>query len=185
MELSILGTLGGSFGYAAAVSANGQVVGWSGTPSGQDHAFVWTAAAGMVDLGTLGGSASRALALNDRGDVVGYSLTPTEATHATLWIMKVTDSLPERLVVHDVQASSELTFVLEASYAGDGDPFTRWSSEFSDAQFIQVDLGEDTSFDRIVLRWELARAAEYEIQVSSDGESLEHSAPRRGQRRCG
>ena len=85
--------------------------------------------------------------------------------------MKVTDSLPERLVVHDVQASSDLTFVLEASHAADGDPFSRWSSEFSDSQFIQVDLGEDTAFDRIVLRWELARAAEYEIQVSSDGET--------------
>jgi F5/8 type C domain len=70
-----------------------------------------------------------------------------------------------------VQASSELTSVLEGSYAGDGDPFTRWSSEFSDSQFIQVDLGEDTPFDRIVFRWELARAAEYEIQVSSDGEA--------------
>ena len=74
-------------------------------------------------------------------------------------------------VPHDVHASSELTSVLEASYAGDGDPFTRWSSEFSDSQFIQVDLGENTPFDRIVLRWESARAAEYEIQVSSDGEN--------------
>ena len=46
-------------------------------PRDDGHAFVWTAAAGMVDLGTLGGSASRASALNDRGDVVGYSLTPT------------------------------------------------------------------------------------------------------------
>ena len=73
-------------------------------------------------------------------------------------------------VPQDVHASSELTSVLEASYAGDGDPFTRWSSEFSDSQFIQVDLGENTPFDRIVLRWETARAAEYEIHVSSDGE---------------
>ena len=73
-------------------------------------------------------------------------------------------------VPQDVHASSELTSVLEASYAGDGDPFTRWSSEFSDSQFIQVDLGENTPFDRIVLRWETARAAEYQIHVSSDGE---------------
>jgi cytochrome c len=88
-----------------------------------------------------------------------------------IYVAQSTDSPPERLVVHDVQASSELTFSLEASDAADGDPLTRWSSEFSDAQFIQVDLGQDTAFDRIVLHWELARAAEYEIQVSSDGET--------------
>ena len=172
-----LGTLGGPFSVATAVNAKGQVAGWStpspnpiGVPFPSSHAFVWTAAAGMVDLGTLGGSESAATALNDRGDVVGFSQTPTGDRHATLWIVRVTDSPPERLVVHDVQASSELTFALEASHAADGDPSSRWSSEFSDAQFIQVDLGEDTPFDRIVLWWELARAAAYEIQVSSDGE---------------
>jgi probable HAF family extracellular repeat protein len=173
-----LGTLGGPFSAATAVNAKGQVVGWStpapnpiGVPFPPSHAFVWTAATGMVDLGTLGGSESAATALNDRGDVVGFSKTPTGDTHATLWIARVPDAPPERLVVHDVQASSELTFSLEASHAADGDPFSRWSSEFSDAQFIQVDLGQDTAFDRIVLRWESARAAEYEIQGSSDGET--------------
>ena len=166
-----LGTLGGSFSNAQAVNAKGQVVGSSGTPSGDGHAFVWTAAAGMVDLGTLGGDSSAATALNERGDVVGASGTWTGARHATLWIGKFIDSPPERLLVHNVQASSTLTSVFDAYYAGDSDPLTRWSSEFTDSQFIQVDLGEDTPFDRIVLWWELARAAEYEIQVSSDGKA--------------
>ena len=52
-----LGTLGGSFSYATAVSASGQVVGYSTTLGDvASHAFSWTEAGGMVDLGTLGGS---------------------------------------------------------------------------------------------------------------------------------
>ena len=156
-----LGTLGGPFSVATAVNAKGQVVGWSRShPRGQSTMRLygrrppeWLISARSAEARV------RATALNDRGDVVGFSQTPTGDRHATLWIVKVTDSPPERLVVHDVQASSELTFALEASHAADGDPSTRWSSEFSDAQFIQVDLGEDTPFDRIVLWWELARAA--------------------------
>jgi probable HAF family extracellular repeat protein len=88
----------------------------------------------MVDLGTLGGSRSEATALNARGDVVGVSETGTGEAHATLWTTKLMDSPSDRLVLHDVQASSDLTFVLDASHAADGDPFSRWSSAFSDSQ---------------------------------------------------
>jgi hexosaminidase len=48
---------------------------------------------------------------------------------------------------------------------------TRWSSEFSDNQWLAVDLGEATAFDRIHILWEMARAAEYEIHTSLDGEN--------------
>ena len=49
-----LGTLGGRYSNAVAVTASGQVVGNS-TLAGDtvSHAFSWTASGGMVDLGTL------------------------------------------------------------------------------------------------------------------------------------
>ena len=55
-----LGTLGGADSSAVAVNDSGEVVGWSDTPAGDQHAFSWTASGGMVDLGTLPGYAGSA-----------------------------------------------------------------------------------------------------------------------------
>ena len=58
---------------------------------------------------------------------------------------------------------------LAAAYAADGSLQTRWSSLYSDAQWISVDLGAVTRVNRVVLRWEAAYGKAYEIQTSSDG----------------
>ncbi len=52
--------------------------------------------------------------------------------------------------------------------AVDGKPTTRWSSQFSDPQWITIDLGAPTRIDRVILRWETAFARAYQIQVSND-----------------
>jgi hypothetical protein len=51
----------------------------------------------------------------------------------------------------------------------DGNNTTRWASDWSDPQWVQVDLGSVTSFDRIQLIWEGAFARAYRIEVSDDG----------------
>ncbi len=50
----------------------------------------------------------------------------------------------------------------------DGDVATRWSSQFSDPQWIYQDLGIETSIKRVVLNWEAAYASAYSLQVSND-----------------
>lgn len=82
-----IGTLGGTGAFAAALNDAGQVAGYAGNASGFDHAFVWSAAAGMVDLGTLPDAAnSRAAAINNRGVVVGTSEgIPLAPPHAFRW----------------------------------------------------------------------------------------------------
>ena len=75
-----------------------------------------------------------------------------------------------------VKASSSVTVGGEnypAAAAVDGDPSTRWSSEFSDPQWIAVDLGGPTKISRVELAWEAAYGKAYAIQVSLDGENLE------------
>ena len=55
-----------------------------------------------------------------------------------------------------------------ASNAFDGNPTTRWSSAFSDPQWIYVDLGAAYNISEVVLYWEAAYGKSYQIQVSPD-----------------
>jgi hypothetical protein len=55
-----------------------------------------------------------------------------------------------------------------ASAAVDGNAGTRWSSAFSDPQWLQVDLGATDTVSQVVLQWEAAFASAFQIQVSPD-----------------
>ncbi|MFD0352008.1 discoidin domain-containing protein [Kitasatospora aburaviensis] len=66
-------------------------------------------------------------------------------------------------------ASSTETADFPAAAATDGDPGTRWSSAFSDPQWLQVDLGSTQTIGRVVLRWETAYGRAFQIQLSDDG----------------
>ena len=60
---------------------------------------------------------------------------------------------------------------LPPSNVTDGNVNSRWSSQFSDSQWLYVDLGSVLTIHRVVLRWETAYARGYKIQVSSDASS--------------
>ena len=51
----------------------------------------------------------------------------------------------------------------------DGRTTTRWSSEFSDPQWIRVDLGGNATVNRVILTWEAAYATAFQLQLSNDG----------------
>ncbi len=55
-----------------------------------------------------------------------------------------------------------------ASAAVDGNTGTRWSSAFSDPQWLEVDLGSSQSICSVGLDWEAAYATAFQIQVSTD-----------------
>ena len=63
-------------------------------------------------------------------------------------------------------ASGTENAAFPASAAVDGDPGTRWSSAFSDPQWIQVDLGATASVCQVVLQWEAAFARSFQIQTA-------------------
>ncbi len=70
-----------------------------------------------------------------------------------------------------VSSSSDENYRLAPESAVDGNLMTRWSSAWSDPQWISVDLGEEYNIDKIKLFWEGAYAKSYTIQVSVDGEN--------------
>ncbi|HJY58326.1 MAG TPA: discoidin domain-containing protein, partial [Streptosporangiaceae bacterium] len=55
-----------------------------------------------------------------------------------------------------------------ASNATDGNLSTRWSSAFSDPQWLEVDLGSTQSICQVVIHWETAYAKAFQIQTSTD-----------------
>jgi F5/8 type C domain-containing protein/glycosyl hydrolase family 64 (putative beta-1,3-glucanase) len=65
-------------------------------------------------------------------------------------------------------ASSVENSTLTAANAVDGNTGTRWSSAFSDPQWLQVDLGSTQSVCQVIIQWEAASAKAYQIQVSND-----------------
>jgi len=52
--------------------------------------------------------------------------------------------------------------------AVDGNDKTRWSSNYTDDQWITVDLGSVVAFDQVKLLWEQAYALTFTVQVSND-----------------
>jgi beta-glucanase (GH16 family) len=70
---------------------------------------------------------------------------------------------------HPVTASSTESVAFPAGAAVDGNLGTRWSSAFSDPQWIQVDLGATFQLGQVVLGWESAYATAFTLQTSTDG----------------
>ncbi|MEU1280775.1 discoidin domain-containing protein [Streptomyces sp. NPDC005805] len=66
-------------------------------------------------------------------------------------------------------ASSQENGGTPASAAVDGDNGTRWSSAFSDPQWLQVDLGARAAVSSVALAWETAHATAYRIELSLNG----------------
>ncbi len=84
-SITDLGTLGGDYSFANGINNRGQVVGYSATASGTQHAVLWEDGQ-MTDLGTLSGREyGVASGINSRGQVVGYSTTALGEVHAVLW----------------------------------------------------------------------------------------------------
>ncbi|SHN35028.1 discoidin domain-containing protein [Actinacidiphila paucisporea] len=66
-------------------------------------------------------------------------------------------------------ASSTENGSFPAANAVDGNTGTRWSSAFSDPQWIQVDLGASHTISQVQLNWEAAYGKAFQIQTSADG----------------
>src|ERR1035437_5203796 len=52
--------------------------------------------------------------------------------------------------------------------AVDGNTGTRWGSQFSDPQWIQIDLGATATLTQVILNWEAAAGKGFQIQTSAN-----------------
>ena len=101
-------------------------------------------------------------------------LTHTRATQwgASMWTLSVFDSSApgQGLALGKPATASSIDNPDRTpDKAVDGDDNTRWSSAYQDEQWIQIDLGAGTSFDRVSMIWESGFAKTFTIQASDDG----------------
>ncbi|GIE99320.1 penicillin acylase family protein [Paractinoplanes rishiriensis] len=58
----------------------------------------------------------------------------------------------------------------------DGSLTSRWASDWSDNQWVRVDLGTARTVSRVLVRWESAYATAYRIETSADGTTWTQAA---------
>ncbi|MFG1883933.1 ThuA domain-containing protein [Micromonospora sp. NPDC049102] len=120
---------------------------------------------GVDDLTGLTGSGRYVRLLGTaRGTAWGYSLYEFEVYGGT-----GTPTGGNLLLNKPTTTSSTEGADVSGAQAVDGNLTTRWSSTFSDPQWIRVDLGSPTAIGRVKLAWEAAYSSAYQIQTSNDG----------------
>ncbi len=72
-----------------------------------------------------------------------------------------------------VTASSRENDSVSPSNAFDNNSQTRWSSIFSDRQWLQIDLGRNEDLVGLIINWEAAYARSYDVLISEDGKNWE------------
>jgi hypothetical protein len=107
-----------------------------------------------------------------QGTPVGPTPTPTPTATPTPTPTPTPTATPIGPVLlsqgHPVTCSSLEQVGTTCANAVDGNTGTRWSSAFSDPQWIYVDLGATHNISRVVLNWEAAYGKAFVIQTSND-----------------
>jgi beta-glucosidase len=154
-------------------SVNGTLVSWS------DQLSTPIPAGGMALIcGNTGPKGSNswtadgagAYAVEARVDPLNSIDECVETNNVKTTALTVYPAPPVNLALNKpVTVSSVETSLLVGSNATDGSYSTRWSSAFSDPQWIQVDLGSKLFMSDILITWEAAYATAYLVQISDDG----------------
>jgi hypothetical protein len=76
--------------------------------------------------------------------------------------------VPSDLALDRPVTASSVDGPYPATDAVDGNLNTRWSSDYSDPQWIYVDLGTNYNITAVTLAWETAYGQAYQIQVSTN-----------------
>ncbi len=92
---------------------------------------------------------------------------PDAPAHATLTPLAACSSTNIALN-RPASASSTENGGTPAQAAVDGNASTRWSSAFSDPQWLQVDLGSSQALCQVTIQWEAAYARTFQMLVSND-----------------
>ncbi|GJM62468.1 hypothetical protein PEDI_30200 [Persicobacter diffluens] len=147
------------------VSLNGSA---SEDPDGAIMAYSWTDASGE-EIAT---GISAAIDLEVGTHIIGLTVTDNIGAVSTMDYVSITvlpaNGLENIALLKPATASSVDGYAGDGDAAVDGNPGSRWSSEYSDPQWLEVDLEANYNISGVVISWEAAYSSDYQIQVSSD-----------------
>uniref|UniRef100_A0AAU2K0B5 Discoidin domain-containing protein n=1 Tax=Streptomyces sp. NBC_00049 TaxID=2903617 RepID=A0AAU2K0B5_9ACTN len=180
-------------GYGYGTDMNG-VGGWPGprgadTPNPVRYPFVSTDGGSVIDKQTTGvrtwdlntdGAAHYGLVpdwIEDIRNVGGQGVVDDmfkgAESYLTTWGASEKHKAGVNLAAGSSASASSSEWNPFTSYAPgravDGSTGTRWASDWSDGQWLQVDLGTPSLVKRVTLDWERAYGKSYRIELSGDG----------------
>jgi hypothetical protein len=153
-------------------TAYGQAFQIQTSPDGTTWTTIFSTTTGTGGTQTLNVSGTgRFVRMNGtvRGTQFGYSLFEFQVFGTLTGGTGGTCGTTNAALNHPATASSTENASFPAANAFDGNTGTRWSSAFSDPQWVQVDLGSSQTICQVTLNWEAAFATAFQIQTSPDG----------------
>jgi fibronectin type 3 domain-containing protein len=174
---------------AAAGTVPAAPAGLTATASNGSVALTWTASAGATSYSIFRGTAHGAEGSTAIAAATSTSFADSGLANGTTYYYKVTASNTTGTSASSAEASATPTAgsgsllsqdqpatassaengSFPAANAVDGNAGTRWSSAFSDPQWLEVDLGATRTLTQVALNWETAYAKAFQIQASTDG----------------
>jgi len=100
----------------------------------------------------------------------GRTATVDVAPDTAAWCFDINFSTDNLAYKKKAFASSGAVEAPDAMAVADGSSGSRWSSRYSDDEWVYVDLGERQMVSTVSLNWETAYASKYKLQVSDDAE---------------
>ncbi len=180
--------------YSANTSGTGTApptpVGVVATAGNTSVSLTWTASAGATSYSIYRGTAPGAEGATPVGTATSNSFTDTGLTNGTTYYYTIAASNAAGTSAKSAEvratpaasgtgtllsqgqpatASSVQAAGYPAANAVDGNLSTRWSSAFSDPQWLQVDLGATHTISQVTIYWESAYATAFQLQTSNDG----------------
>ncbi|HKY40378.1 MAG TPA: discoidin domain-containing protein [Polyangiaceae bacterium] len=121
-----------------------------------------------------GSDANRYVKANTDVEATSASCSSSSTSWEKWELVAAPEPPPTGCAAQKLTALGATASSVESSHKGpekaiDGNLSTRWSSQYSDPQWISVDFGGERFVHSVTLRWETAASAHYDIRVSSDG----------------
>ena len=135
-------------------------------PNGTITAYEWTWNNQVISTSATA-SVQLPLGVHQIGLMVTSNTNETKTALVRVTVVKPNLAYKKAVSV----SSTETGFGNTPENGVDGIPSTRWSSNYSDNQWYQIDLGKVYAIHTVVIRWENASAKSYRIDESNDGQN--------------